>query len=345
MLTVAFLPVYQNPYQHLLTAALAPLDVRVLHLGTMPSAAWLRREQGRVQVLHLHWLSGLYMGRYLTPLTWTRFLFRLALARRLGYRIVWTAHNILPHQTPFPPLHVAVRRWVMAQADAVIVHCEYGRRELLRQFPRRGPVHVIPHGNYDGVHPCSITRDEARAALDIEPNRFVYLLLGNIAPYKGIERFVEAFQAQKGTDEIALIAGRNRFPALVQRLEQTAAENLRLRLYPRFIADNEVPRFLRSADVAVYCFEEVLTSGSVILTMTHSLPIIAPALGCLPELVTPEAGILYDPRDPTALGETLRRIRGMNTTQMGQAARQIASTLRWDEIARRTAEVYRECLA
>ncbi len=103
ILTVALLPVYRNPYQHLLTAALARHDVQVLHLKTMPSAAWLRREQGRVQVLHLHWLYGLYMNRYRTPLTWPRFLARFALARRLGYRIVWTAHNILPHRMLFPP--------------------------------------------------------------------------------------------------------------------------------------------------------------------------------------------------------------------------------------------------
>ena len=345
ILTVALLPVYRNPYQHLLTAALTRHDVQVLHLKTMPSAAWLRREQGRVQVLHLHWLYGLYMNRYRTPLTWPRFLAHFALARRLGYRIVWTAHNILPHRMPFPPIHLIARRLVMAQADAVIAHCEYGREELLRRFPRRGPVYVIPHGNYDGVHPVSVTRTAARAVLHIEPNRFVYLMLGNIAPYKGIERFVETFQAQAGPEEMALIAGRNRFPPLVQRLERMASADPRLQVFPRFITDDDMQHFLRAADVAIFCFENILTSGSVILAMTYGLPVIAPAMGCLPELVTPEAGILYDPADPHALGEALRRIKGMDTARMGEAAHKIAAALRWDDIARRTAGVYRECLA
>ncbi len=222
MLTVAFLPVYQNPYQHLLTAALRKVGIQVDHLSGMPSVGWLRRNQGRIQVLHLHWLYGLYMYRYLTPLTWPRFLARFALACRLGYRIVWTAHNILPHRMPFPPIHLAVRRIVMAQADAVIVHCEYGRRELLRRFPRQGPVYVVPHGNYAGVHTVSVTRDAARATIGIEPHRFVYLMLGNISPYKGIERFLEVFQAQGGPDDFVLIAGRNRFPRLVRRLQRYA---------------------------------------------------------------------------------------------------------------------------
>ena len=343
-LTVAFLPVYQNPYQHLLTAALGKLDVQVLHLAGMPSAAWLWRERSRVQVLHFHWLSGLYMGRYLTPFTWLRFLARFAMACRLGYRIVWTAHNILPHRMPFPPIHLAVRRLMMAQADAVIVHCEYGMDELLRQFPRTGPVHVIPIGSYRGVYPATASRAEARAWLGLHPDQFVYLFLGNIAPYKGLEGLVDSFSRLATEDDVLVIAGRRRGPALVRWLEERAANDPRLCLYAGFIPDSEMQFFLHGADVMVAPFRKVLTSSSVIVGMDHGLPIIAPAMGCLPELVTPDAGVLYDPADPEALGKALRRIKSMDTAKMGRAAREIAAALCWDDIARRTAQVYQECL-
>jgi glycosyltransferase involved in cell wall biosynthesis len=79
--------------------------------------------------------------------------------------------------------------------------------------------------------------------------------------------------------------------------------------------------------------------------MTYGLPVIAPALGCLPELVTPEAGILYDPAASDALVSALRRIKTMDTVQMGQAAQRITDALRWEDIAQQTAAIYRECLA
>jgi beta-1,4-mannosyltransferase len=342
--TVAHLPVYQNPYQHLLTAELEKLGVHVEHLAAMPSAAWLLRNRSQVRILHLHWLYGLYMQHCLTPVRLLAFVIRFHLARQLGCRFVWTVHNILPHRQPFPPMHRMVRRLVMRHASAVIAHCEYGRREILRLFPTEAPVYIVPHGNYAGVHAITVTRSEARAALGIGPDRFVYALVGNISPYKGIESFVDSFQAGAGRHDVALIAGRNRAPALVARLETLAAAEPRLHVRAGFVPDDEMQRYLRAADVAVYCFRTVLTSGSVILAMTYGLPVIAPARGCLPELVTPAAGLLYDPEEPEALEHALRRIKELDTVEMGLEAERIAAGLRWDGIARQTAAIYRECL-
>lgn len=344
MTTVAFLPVYHNPYQHLLTAALADQGVQVLHLDRLPALGWLWRQRRRVQILHLHWLYGLYMGRFLTPFTWAAFLLRLLFAQRLGYRIVWTAHNILPHRAPFPPMHLFVRRLMMSRADAVIAHCDYARQELRRRFPREEPVHVIAHGNYVSVHPIEVSRAQARAFFEVNQEAFLYLMLGNIARYKGVETFVASFQRVAGADDVALIAGRNRAPGLVAQLEQIAAHDPRLQLRPGFIPEDQMQYYLQAADVAVFCFDEILTSGSVILAMSYGLPIIAPAMGCLPELVTTEAGLLYDPADPDALGQALQRIKEMDTVAMGAAARAIADALDWDGIARQTAAIYRACL-
>jgi glycosyltransferase involved in cell wall biosynthesis len=295
--------------------------------------------------LHLHWLYGLYMSRLTTPFRLAAFLGRVNLAKRLGYKIVWTAHNILPHRQPFPPMHRMVRRFVMGRADAVISHCEYGRRELLRRFPGRTQVHVVACGNYAGAHVVTLSRSAARESLGIDPQAFVYLVLGNLAPYKGIGDFVEAFQDVATASDVALIAGRNRAPALVTRLESLSAKDPRIQVHAGFVAEDDMQRYIRAADVMVASFKEVLTSSSVILGMTYGLPIIAPARGCLPELVTPDAGILYDPESPAALGRALLEIKGRDITCMGAAAGEIAAALTWDGIARQTAGIYRRCCA
>jgi beta-1,4-mannosyltransferase len=343
-LRIAFLPVYQNPYQHLLTRALQQIGVEVEHLGNMPSAAWLLRRRGQVQVLHLHWLYGLYMRHYLTPVRLGAFLSRFLLAQQLGYRIVWTVHNIMPHRQPFPPMHRMVRRFVMKRADAVIAHCEFGRREICRQFTRDKATYVVAHGNYVGVHSLTLTREEAREALGLESRSFVYLLLGNISRYKGIHSFADAFLQIAELDDIAVIAGRSRDHTLVRELRCLSAADPRIKVHTGFIPDDEMQRFLLAADVMVFCFREILTSGSVILGLSYGLPVIAPSLGCLPELVAPEAGILYDPKKPTALSEALREIRIRDTAEMGARAKEAVDTLRWDDIAQQTAGIYRTCL-
>ncbi|MGD2166363.1 MAG: glycosyltransferase family 4 protein [Anaerolineae bacterium] len=341
---IAFCPVYQNPYQHLLTDALRDIGVDVLHFDRMPSARWLVRERGRVQVLHLHWLYGLYMHRYLTPVSYVRFLGRFAIARRLGYRIVWTAHNIVPHRMRFPPIHLGIRRLVMHRADAVIAHCDYARQELLRRFPRRRPTHVVPLGTYGNVYPASVTQEQAREHLGLRANHFAYLFLANIAPYKGLQHFVQAFEQQAEATDVLIIGGRNRDASLVRYLESAVARDSRIRLHAGFIPDDRMQYFLRAADAMVAPFEKILTSSSIMVGMSYGLPIIAPALGCLPELVTSDAGILYDPEDPDALARALRRIKTMDTRAMGAAAKAIAGGLQWDSIAQKTAAIYRECL-
>lgn len=343
-MNVAFLPVYPNPYQRLLRDGLQLQGVSVELLEELPEAGWLRERRSDVDILHFHWLDGLYMARLATPLQVARFVSRIRLARSLGYRLVWTAHNILPHRRAFRPLDITIRRLMMRDAAAVIVHCEAGRGELLQRFPRSGLVAVIPLGNYAAVYPVTMTREAARAYFGLDESRFVYLALGNIAAYKGLERFVEAFGRVSRDGDIALIAGRNRDPALVKRLEAAAAGDPRIHLHAGFIPDDEMQRYLLAADVMVAPFDRVLTSSSVMVGLSYGLPAIAPELGCLPELVGRDAGLIYRAGDTDALAQALVEIKRRDRRAMSAAANRTAASLDWHTIGEQTAAVYEECL-
>ena len=343
-MNVAFLPVYPNPYQRLLRDALADEAIGVDFLERLPNINWLKTQIGRIEILHYHWLDGLYMNRFLTPAQVMKFVQHIRLAKELDYRLVWTAHNILPHQRLVPPLHKLIRRLMMSQADAVITHCQFGRRELLTHFPRRGPTVVIPHGHYRGVYPTVATRSAARKRLGLGADHFIYLALGNIAAYKGLDALTTAFNSVAEPDDIVLIAGRNRDQRLVSRLLQIAANSDQIQVRVGYITDEEMGIYLQAADVLVAPFRQILTSGSVITALSYGLPVIAPALGCLPELLTADAGILYQSDRPTALSQALYDIKARDPAVMNAAARRIADDLDWGPIAKQTADVYRACL-
>jgi glycosyltransferase involved in cell wall biosynthesis len=344
-MNVAFLPVYPNPYQKLLRDALQLEGIGIEFLDNLPPEDWLRSQRSWIDILHYHWLDGLYMMRYRTPLQVMKFIRHFHTARSLGYRTVWTAHNILPHRPIFLPLHKRIRRLMMNEADAVITHCEHGRRELMARFPRRGPVVVIPHGHYRDVYPRTFSRAAARERLGLEDSNFIYLSFGNITAYKGLGDFVHAFQRVASPGDVALIAGRDRDRRLVSRLSEISANDARIHIKPGFVPEEEVALYHAAADVAVAPFRRVLTSGSVIAALSFGLPVIAPALGCLPELISPAAGLLYEADKPAALDSALREIKARDLAEMRAAARQIADGLDWRPIARRTAGVYQSCLA
>jgi glycosyltransferase involved in cell wall biosynthesis len=337
---VAFLPVYANPYQRLLAGGVARAGVAVAMLPGLPSAAWLRANRATTDVLHFHWLYGLYMAHWRTPWQAAAFLRRFRLARELGYRVVWTAHNVVPHRAAgLGPLHAHVRRLVMAEADAVIVHCQAGRRALLERFPRRGPTVVIPIGSYAGLYPGAADRATARARLGLSGAAFVTLTLGNIAAYKGLERFAAVFSATAAPDDVALIAGRDRDAGVVRRLRRAAAADGRIRLHAGYVPDDEVHLYLAAADALVAPFERILTSSSVVVGLSYGLPMVAPDLGCMAEQIG-AAGVVYPPGDE-GLAQALAAIKRADRTQMSAAARAIAAGLSWDDIGQRTAEVYR----
>jgi len=136
----------------------------------------------------------------------------------------------------------------------------------------------------------------------------------------------EAFGRVAGAQDVAIIAGRNRDAALVGRLRAAAQWDDRLRLYPEFVPDERMQCYLLAADVMVAPFEHVLTSSSVMVGLSYGLPVIAPNRGCLPELVTAEAGLIYRAEEPDGLARALTDIKSRDLAAMGAAARRVAAT-------------------
>lgn len=82
--------------------------------------------------------------------------------------------------------------------------------------------------------------------------------------------------------------------------------------------------FMRTLDVFVLPSFAEGTSKSVIEAMAHGLPIITTTVGGLPDLLTPDAGILVPPGDTAALAAAMQRLASDPALResMGRAARE-----------------------
>jgi glycosyltransferase involved in cell wall biosynthesis len=83
-------------------------------------------------------------------------------------------------------------------------------------------------------------------------------------------------------------------------------------------------RFMREIDVFVHPSYTEGTPNAVIEAMAHGLPIVATAVGGLPDFVTEDVGLLVPAGDSTALGEAMKRLAGDAALRrsMGRAARE-----------------------
>ena len=334
-----------NPYVRLLRDGVRAAGVQCL-LDRDFGLPWLRAHRGRMDVVHIHWLEMLYLyPRFRQRLRRTlSVVAAILLARIWGIRLVYTVHNLNPHEQPHPAWAGLVNRFIFHFADAIHVHDAVMAARIARRYGRRRGVRVIPHGNYIGAYPDTCTREEARERLGIDPAALVYLFLGQIRNYKGIEELLDAYEVIRDETTVLLIAGRARNESYGQEVGEAAANRQGVLLHLGFVPDDEVQYYMHAADVCVFPYHHVTTSGAAILAFSFGVPVIAPRVGCFVDLIGGERGVTYDVARPGALAEALSMARHVDLSKAHRATLLYARTLDWAVIGSQHASLYRSLM-
>lgn len=340
-----------NPYQSLLYTAvrehgIAP--VPIWNVETIPELEALQAS-GISTVLHLHWLHLVLRDaesqREAERLV-RQFLERIDRYLASGGRLVWTVHNILPHDTRFEATETRLSAEVAARS-AVIHVLAAGTRDhvgTLYDLPADRILHV-PHPSYRGAYEDHVSRLDARHELGLMPDELVLAVVGVIRPYKGLDELLDAWSAVEidGPRRL-LIAGAPTDQPGVERIIERAALDPRVLIDARKIPADEIQLFLRAADVAVLPYRRSLNSGALLLALTFGLPVIVPSGGGLAEAVDPSFSRTFDVDDPASLVEALRRAPALATATAAKAAARAGAALDPAELSHRFASGLREHL-
>jgi len=349
-LSACFIPFNgKNPYQPELVKNLqthgVTVEKRMKLGGLFREALKGKRSPG---IIHLHWLPHLREGRR-GDLQILLFSLRLSLLKMLGKRVVWTVHNLYGHESRSKQREKRLVSVVLKKSSRVIVHARTSKELVAEEFGAEfaGKISVIPHGNYLESYENRTDRETARRKLEIDPGARVFLFFGYVRPYKGVDQLLNAFKNIKDANAILLIAGEPLNDALASEIREAVKDDSRVILNLESVPDGEAQDFFNAADVVVFPYQQVLTSGAVILAMSFGKACIAPRLGSIPETVEEgEGGFLYDSASPEGLTSSLQKAleAGDALTRMGEVNHERARTWDWSSIAGRTAEVYREAL-
>ena len=276
------------------------------------SGRWLISHMSRGDVAHFHWPSFQYAraGRVAAMAGFIRWTAILLMMRLRGAKVVWSAHNLMPHdRSALPILDVWARKLMISVASKIFVHGEHARLKLVERFPNaQKKICVIPHGNFVGYYPLGESRRALREQLGIAQSSFVYLFIGLCKPYKNLEELIVQFKRVEG-DVVLVVAGKFQDPDYEKRIRALAAQDPRVKLYAGFIPDEQMHRYLTACDAVVAPYKETLTSGTAMLAMSFGRPIISVAVGHLLDVVIPDVGELYDPAAPAGLLVALQSMR------------------------------------
>jgi glycosyltransferase involved in cell wall biosynthesis len=229
--------------------------------------------------------------------------------RRRGSKIVLTVHDLLPHNTG--ESHKQIFHDLYQMVDRIICHSESIRERLALEFSvNEEKIAVIPHGPF--FYDLPATAEQTLQSFELDPRKLLVLWQGIISPYKGIDLLLEAWQKVEATveDVHLLIVGTGPMELLEQIREQIRSLKLqRVQLHPRFISAEELVALYRAADIVVYPYRAITTSGALATGLALGKTIVASDLPVFREMLTDRENVFFfDPQRPVELANALTQL-------------------------------------
>lgn len=286
---ITFFPDYRgtNPYQTLLYESLEPAFMA--EPGSIGDALNLQEvAPERPHLFHLHWEHAVLIGTG-APKTVEAFLDAVGSFRAAGGKVVWTIHNLAPHDRQKNAANEDLQAGLCELADILHLHSLHAltaaRTEM--KLPER-KIRIIAHHNYEGAYPV-YARSAARAELGLSGAHRVVLSPGRIAAYKQPAKLAEAFLASAGPDDRLVFAGER-----ASNFSLELPDDDRLVLFEGFATQESVGKLHAAADFVVLPYRASLTSGSAILAATFARAVLGPDTPGLRDVIDPpKSGVIY----------------------------------------------------
>lgn len=303
-------------------------------LATAAPIGFVRDHSGsldNVDLLHLHWPE------------WFGFD-DLAEHERLrdeledfGIPIVWTAHNLTPHDRR-PDIYDPIYAMWAATVDAVIHHSVWGKERMKHRYEFKPECRheVIPHGHFGDLWSSAseISKGEAESRLGLPAAEFRLGMVGAPRVDKHTQAVLDGF-AETNRDDIQLacwsLGYTERVPddsrIFASRYREVDAATYALRL--------------RSCDALIFPFDpdgEMLGTGTPHDAIGLGLPALISDWGYLTEVMG-DAGIPCGHTSAT-IEACLTGLTRAKIEAAGTACRSLKAAYEWVPIANKTADLF-----
>ncbi|MEJ2590128.1 MAG: glycosyltransferase family 4 protein [Candidatus Thiodiazotropha sp.] len=266
-------------------------------------------EQMKPDLVHLQWVDN--------PIHACRFV---RWARRRGVHVVYTPHNILPHE----------RRWLLMPAyrmlyramDQVVardIHLAWALEELL-DTPRERVTHLPGSPNFLAMQTRDQAMDSPLPRLPDERRRLLFF--GHGSPRKGLDGLLEAVAGEQWPDSMhLLIAGENVMHGIADEALSKARAAMRISVLDRYVSPGEVAVLFRDADLLLMPYTRQCKSPLLDLAAALHLPVLRSDRVQGADFREGLHGVTFPHDDPSAMIDRLKQSDWLTDTKQELAAR------------------------
>ena len=270
------------------------------------------------------------------------------LLNRMGIQLVFTAHNVLPHNDPKPQDKKRYAKYYQ-MADSIIVHSERTKREMVSDIGvEAGKIKVIHHGILEnGVNQVDVLErcEVLSQTLGIKQGDIVFSCLGLQNTYKGIDLVVkvwnETIELKENPQLHLLFVGRNK------DIDFSPLEGCgNAFVLDEMISDVDFDAYLQLSSVVLLPYKKASQSGVLFTALSRGIPVLVSDVGGLTEPLQ-YAHVGWDIGEPTAekLQRTLLRLvqnKGEidHVRQASEEFERIKQIYSWESIGEQTSKLY-----
>jgi len=296
------------------------------------------KEERHFDIIHMMWPESLYGwdAEAASEEGCNRLKDMLATAKDKGSKVVYTRHNLMPHQYANP---VALNYYsaIEGAADMVLHMGEFSRKEFVDSHPATKSMQkVIPHHLYDNIIKKNITMAEARGWLGLSESDVVVLCFGIFRSDAERELVVSAVKGLKNEN----------VKVLAPKFNGVSDEIPLITLPPGgFVPEVVLPVYFAAADIVFIQRKSILNSGNLPMAFYFGKICVGPDCGNVGEILSASGNPVFDPDDVESAVAALRKAVELRDSDLGVRNRKLAES-QWNSarIARLTADAYLEVL-
>lgn len=244
-------------------------------------------------------------------------------------KAVALVHNMIPHEHrpgdgPFSRYFVKRMDGFVALSQSVV--------DDIGAFDTAKPRTWSPHPMYDHYGP-QIPREEACAALGLDPNYRYLLFFGFIRHYKGLDLLLEAMKELEGLEDVRLIVAGEFYEDESNYHSLLDALGDRVVSHTDFIPEDRVRYYFSAAELVVQPYRSATQSGVAQIAYFYEVPMVVTNVGGLPEIVPDgSAGYVVEP-EPKAIAAGIQRYFALSDKEpLLEALRAEKARFTWDKM-------------
>lgn len=298
-----------NPYINILVEGIRANGVDIQEFAF--------RKQNGVDAFHVHWLEAVFWGRLskrfglLARRRADAIISQARLVRAFGGRVVWTIHNLSPHDglsaSQRPTWDLLRRQFLPLVTDVIVMSS--GTVDEAKRFYSEvegATFHVVPHPHYRDF----FSRYQNEVAVN-DPEILKISSIGMLRPYKGI---LESVHSLKSTaDKFHFTIAGSGSAEYVKKIRNAIGDDVRFTLINKRLSHVEFCKIVSGSDVILFNFRSILNSGSVLASLSIGVPVITPtsdSISDLAEMVGPDWTRTFDGAiDASAILDQARQLK------------------------------------